>query len=49
MTEFKYYLGSEVHKVYLSAILDLYDRRIVSFAIRDRNDNILVFDTFTKQ
>lgn len=48
VTEFKYYLGSEVHKVYLSAILDLYDRRIVSFAIRDRNDNILVFDTFTK-
>ncbi len=48
VTEFKYYLGSEVHKVYLSAILDLYDRRIVSFAIRNRNDNILVFDTFTK-
>lgn len=47
VTEFKYYLGNEVHKVYLSAILDLYDRRIVSFAIRDRNDNILVFDTFT--
>ena len=30
----------------LSAILDLYDRRIVSFVIRDRNDNALVFDTF---
>ena len=38
--------GIEVHKVYLSAILDLYDRRIVSFVIRDRNDNTLVFDTF---
>lgn len=34
-----------VHKVYLSAILDLYDRRIVAFIIRDRNDNPLVFDT----
>ena len=46
VTEFKYYLGNEVHKLYLSAILDLYDRRIVSFVIRDRNDNSLVFDTF---
>ena len=46
VTEFKYYLGNEVHKIYLSAILDLYDRRIVSFVIRDRNDNALVFDTF---
>ena len=45
VTEFKYYIGSEKHKVYLSAILDLYDRRIVSFVIRDRNDNALVFDT----
>ena len=46
VTEFKYYLGNEIHKIYLSAILDLYDRRIVSFVIRDRNDNSLVFDTF---
>lgn len=45
MTEFKYYVGSEVRKVYLSAILDLYDRRIVSFIIRDSNDLSLVFDT----
>ena len=29
VTEFKWYEGIEVHKVYLSAILDLYDRRIV--------------------
>ena len=35
----------EKHKVYLSAILDLYDRRIVSYVIRDRNNNALVFDT----
>ena len=46
VTEFKYYVGIEVKKVYLSAILDLYDRRIVSYVIRDTNDNPLVFDTF---
>ena len=45
VTEFKWYEGIEVHKVYLSAILDLYDRRIVAYGIRDRNDNPLVFDT----
>ena len=37
-----------VKKVYLSAILDLYDRRIISFVIRDTIDNKLVFDTFAK-
>lgn len=46
VTEFKYYVGPEVHKVYLSAVLDLYDRRIVAYAISDHNDNRLVFDTF---
>lgn len=46
VTEFKYALNSEVHKLYLSAILDLCDRRIVSFAVRDRNDNQIVNDTF---
>ena len=48
VTEFKYYVGIEVHKVYLSAILDLYDRRIVSYVIGDSNHNSLVFDTFDK-
>ena len=48
VTEFKWYEGAETHKVYLSAILDLYDRRIVSFVIGDRNDNPLVFKTFDK-
>lgn len=48
VTEFKWYEGVEVHKIYLSAILDLYDRRIVSFVIGDRNDNPLVFKTFDK-
>jgi transposase InsO family protein len=46
VTEFKWHEGMEKRKVYLSAILDLHDRRIVAFAIRDRNDNPLVFDTF---
>lgn len=46
VTEFKWYEGFKVHKVYLSAILDLYDRRIVSFVIGERNDNPLVFKTF---
>lgn len=46
VTEFHYYIGIEKRKVYLSAILDLYDRRIVSFMVGDKNDNALVFDTF---
>ncbi|MEG1747726.1 MAG: IS3 family transposase, partial [Oscillospiraceae bacterium] len=48
VTEFKWYEGIEKHKVYLSAILDLYDRRIVAFEISTRNDNPLVFKTFDK-
>ena len=48
VTEFKWYEGVEAHKVYLSAILDLYDRRIVAFEIGERNDNPLVFKTFDK-
>ena len=46
VTEFKYYIGIEVHKIYLSAILDLYDRRIVKFVIGNSNNNELVFQTF---
>ena len=46
VTEFKYYIGVEAHKIYLSAILDLYDRRIVSYVIGNSNNNSLVFDTF---
>ena len=38
--------GLIVHKLYLSDILDLFDRRIVAFVIRNSNDNSLVFDTF---
>ena len=46
VTEFKYCIGVEVHKVYLSAILDLYDRRVVAYRIGDHNDNPLVMNTF---
>ncbi|WP_329493117.1 IS3 family transposase [Caproiciproducens sp. CPB-2] len=45
VTEFKYFIGPEIRKVYLSAILDLYDRRIVAYAVGDHNDNRLVFNT----
>lgn len=46
VTEFKYYVGPEVKKLYLSAILDLYDRRIIAYKIGDSNNNELVFSTF---
>ncbi len=29
VTEFNYYVGSEIKKLHLTAILDLYDRRIL--------------------
>lgn len=45
VTKFKRYEGSKVHKLYLSAILDLYDRSIVAWVVSKRN-NKLVFDTF---
>lgn len=48
VTEFKYYLNGKKHKIYLSAILDLYDRRIVSYAIGNSNNNYLVFETFNR-
>lgn len=48
VTEFKWYEGKVIHKIYLSAILDLFDRRIVSFVIGDHNNNSLVFETFDK-
>ena len=44
VTEFKWYEGIEVHKLYLSAILDLCDRRIVSYVLSEHNDNPLVSD-----
>lgn len=45
VTEFHYYVGPIMCKLYLSAILDLCDRRIVSYAIRDTNDAALVHST----
>ena len=48
MTEFKWYEGIEIHKLYLSAILDLCDRRIVSYVLSEHNDNPLVYKTFDK-
>ena len=35
-------------KLYLSAILDLYDRTVVSYVVSHRNNNDLVFKTFDK-
>lgn len=46
VTEFKI-VGSK-QKIYLSAILDLYDKSIVAYILRQRNDNNLVFRTFEK-
>jgi transposase InsO family protein len=43
VTEFKYGDGK---KAYLSAILDLGDRSIVSYVIGHSNNNALVFETF---
>ena len=46
VTEFKYGVSFDhVHKLYLSAILDLCDRRPVAYVISDHNNNKLVFDT----
>lgn len=48
VTEFKWYEGAIVRKLYLSAILDLYDRSVVAYVLSRRNDNKLVFDTFDR-
>ena len=47
VTEFKYGTTFDnVHKLYLSAIIDLCDRRLVAYVIGDSNNNTLVFETF---
>ena len=47
VSEFKYGIHTQnVGKVYLSVILDLCDKRPVSYVISDHNDNPLVLDTF---
>ena len=48
VTEFKWYEGIEVHKLYLSAVLDLYDRRIAAYVISEHNNNDLVFKTLER-
>jgi len=45
VTEFKLTNGT---KAYLSAILDLHDNSIISYAIGRSNNNLLVFETFDK-
>ena len=44
VTEFK--VPGEKKKLYLSAIIDLYDRYPVAYVVSGRNDNRLVFRTF---
>ena len=44
VTEFK--IPGESSKLYLSAFMDLYDRSVVTWAVSEHNDNLLVFDTF---
>ena len=44
VTEFK--VPGQKQKLYLSAIIDLYDRSIVAHVISKSNNNKLVFDTF---
>lgn len=46
VTEFKY--GYSGQKIYLCAILDVYDNSVVSYHIGHRNDNELVFTAFKK-
>lgn len=46
VTEFK--IPGEKKKLYLSVIIDLYDRYPVAYVISSRNDNNLVFRTFDK-
>ena len=46
VTEFK--IPGTGQKLYLSAILDLYDRTPVSYVVKGRNNNELVFETFDK-
>ncbi len=46
VTEFK--IPGTNQKLFLSAILDLYDRVPVSYVVNKRNNNKLVFDTYDK-
>ncbi len=50
VSEFKFGTGADEQKgkIYLSVILDLCDKRPVSYVYSDHNDNPLVFNTFDK-
>ena len=46
VTEFK--IPETSRKLYLSAIIDLYDRSIIAHMLSTRNDNFLVFETYKR-
>lgn len=46
ITEFK--IPETSKKLYLSAIIDLYDRSIIAHMLSTRNDNFLVFETYKR-
>ena len=46
VTEFK--IPETSKKLYLSAIIDLYDRSIIAHMLSTRNDNFLVFETYKR-
>lgn len=48
VTEFCWHQDGVCHKIYLSVILDLYDRSVVSGVISRRNDNRLVLKTLDR-
>lgn len=48
MTAGKFKILGQKQKLYLLAILDLYDKRIVSYVISHSINNRLVFATFNK-
>lgn len=48
VTEFRWYDGCRIRKLYLSGILDLYDKSIVSYEIREKNNNELVCATLDR-
>lgn len=46
VTEFK--IVGQKQKLYLSAIIDLFDKSIITYKLSTKNDNKLVFDTFNE-
>ena len=46
VTEFRWYEDHNTRKLYLSAILDLDDRSVVSYVVSRKNNNSLVFRTY---